>query len=64
MKLSGSGSLVEAGDGSTPDGLTLDLDVSGMHQGTFAYRHDTTTDGMSLTGTYDGKPLTTPRPAQ
>ncbi len=36
----------------------------GTHQGKLAYRHDTTTDGMSLSGTYDGKPLTTPRPAQ
>ena len=64
VKLSGSGSLVEAGDGSAPDGLTLDLDVSGAHQGKLAFRHDTTTDAMSLSGTYDGKPLTTPRPAQ
>ena len=64
VKLSGSGSQVEAGDGSTPDGLTLALDVSGAHQGKLAYRHDTTTDAMSLSGTYNGKNVKTPRPAQ
>jgi pimeloyl-ACP methyl ester carboxylesterase len=62
MKVSGSGSMIEAGDGTTADGLTLDLDISGTHYGKLAYRHDTTTDAMSLAGTYDGKPLTPPRP--
>ena len=64
VKLSGSGTMVEAGDGAKRDGLTLDLDVSGAHQGKVNYRHDTTTDAMSLAGTYDRKPLKTPRPIQ
>lgn len=64
VKIGGSGSIVEADDGAKPDGLTLDLDISGTHQGKFAYRHDTTTDAMSLAGTYDGKNLKTPRPGQ
>ena len=64
LKLSGSGSKIEADDGAKPDGFTLNLDISGTHQGRFAYRHDTTTDAMSLAGTYDGKNLKTPRPGQ
>jgi pimeloyl-ACP methyl ester carboxylesterase len=64
VKIGGSGSKIEVDDGTKPDGLTLDLDISGTHQGKFVYRHDTTTDAMSLAGTYDGKSLKTPRPGQ
>ena len=64
VKLSGSGTMIEADDGAKPDGLTLDLNISGTHRGKLAYRHDTTTDAISLAGTYDGKPSKTPRPDQ
>ena len=56
LVLDGSGTQIEEG------ALTLDLAVSGGHQGQITYRHDTTTDAMTLTGSYDGKTVTTPRP--
>jgi len=56
LVLDGSGTQIEEG------ALTLDLAVSGGHQGQISYRHDTTTDAMTITGSYDGKPVTTPRP--
>jgi pimeloyl-ACP methyl ester carboxylesterase len=56
LVLDGSGTQIEDG------ALTLDLTVSGGHQGQIAYRHDTSTDAMTITGRYDGKPVTTPRP--
>lgn len=62
IKLNGDGNVVDAGDGAAADGLTLNLDVSGAHQGSIAYRHGTTVDAWSLDGTYDGKPAKTPRP--
>jgi hypothetical protein len=54
--LDGSGTQIEEG------ALTLDLAVSGRHQGQITYRHDTATDAMTITGSYDGKTVTTPRP--
>jgi pimeloyl-ACP methyl ester carboxylesterase len=60
MILDGSGTQID--EGAENVGLTLDLAVSGSHQGQLTYRHNTTTDGMTLTGTYDGKTVTTPRP--
>jgi len=62
IALSGDGVSIDAGDGSKPDGLTLTLVVTGTHRGTLFYRHDTTTDAMSLSGTYDGAEVSTPRP--
>ncbi len=56
LVLDGGGTQIEEG------ALTLDLAVSGGHQGQITYRHDSTTDAMTLTGTYDGKTVTTPRP--
>jgi hypothetical protein len=61
MVLDGSGTRIE--EGAENVGLTLDLSVSGRHQGQITYRHNTTTDAMTLTGTYDGKAVTTPRPS-
>jgi pimeloyl-ACP methyl ester carboxylesterase len=58
--LDGSGTRIE--DGSEDVGLTLDLSVSGSHQGQITYHHDSSTDAMALSGTYDGKVVTTPRP--
>ena len=58
--LDGSGTQVE--DGTEDVGLTLDLSVSGSHQGQITFRHDSATDAMSLSGTYDGKVVATPRP--
>jgi pimeloyl-ACP methyl ester carboxylesterase len=59
MILDGSGTQID--EGAENVGLTLDLTISGSHQGQITYRHNTTTDGMTLTGTYDGKTVTTPR---
>jgi hypothetical protein len=56
LVLDGSGTQIEEG------ALTLDLAVSGGHQGQISYRHDTTTDAMTITGSYDGQTVTTPRP--
>jgi hypothetical protein len=62
LAVSGDGTAIDAGDGTRPDGLTLDLKISGTHQGTLTYRHDTTTEARSLSGTFDGKEASTPQP--
>jgi len=62
LSLSGDGVSIYAGDGTRPDGLTLNLEVSGTHRGTLTYRHDTTTDARSISGEVDGKKVATPRP--
>jgi pimeloyl-ACP methyl ester carboxylesterase len=62
LAVSGDGTAIDAGDGTRPDGLTLDLKVSGTHQGALTYRHDTTTAARSLGGTFDGQEVATPRP--
>lgn len=56
----GTGISIE--EGAENIGLTLDLAVSGGHQGQITYRHNTATDAATLNGTYDGKVVTTPRP--
>ena len=61
LKVSGDGIAIDAGDGTKPDGLTLDLKVAGAHKGALHYRHDRTTEARSLSGDYDGQPATTPR---
>ena len=58
--LDGSGTQID--EGAENVGLTLDLSVSGLHRGQITYRHNTTTDGMTLAGMFDGKAVTTPRP--
>jgi hypothetical protein len=60
LVLDGSGTQID--EGAETVGLTLDLAVSGGHQGQVTYRHNTTTDAMTLSGTYDGQTVTTPRP--
>jgi pimeloyl-ACP methyl ester carboxylesterase len=62
LKLNGDGVSIDADDGSKPDGLTLTLNLGGDHGGAIVYRHDTTTDAMSVSGTFDGKLVTPPRP--
>ncbi|GAB2174789.1 alpha/beta fold hydrolase [Dongia sp. agr-C8] len=62
LKVSGSGVAIDADDGTRPDGLTLDLNISGGHRGAIVYRHDSTTEARSLSGTFDGKDASTPRP--
>ena len=62
LKINGDGVSIDAGDGTRPDGLTLDVKVSGAHKGALTYRHDTTTAARSLSGTFDGKDVSTPRP--
>jgi len=61
VTVNGDGISIDAGDGSKPDGMTLTLKVSGAHQGDLVYRHDSTTDAMSVSGFYDGAPVKTPR---
>ena len=56
LMLDGSGTQIAEG------ALTLDLAVSGGHQGQITYSHNTTTDAMTITGRYDGKSVATPRP--
>ena len=58
--IDGTGISIE--EGAENVGLTLDLAVSGDHQGQVTYRHNTATDAMTLNGTYDGKVVATPRP--
>lgn len=60
LVLDGSGTQID--EGAETVGLTLDLAISGGHGGQVTYRHNTTTDAMTLSGTYDGKTVTTPRP--
>lgn len=60
LVLDGSGTQID--EGAEAVGLTLDLAISGGHQGQVTYRHNTITDAMTLTGTYDGQTVTTPRP--
>jgi len=62
VKVNGSGVEIDAGDGTQPDGMTLKLDLAGARQGALNYRHDTTTEAMSLSGRFDGKDAATPRP--
>jgi|AraplaMF_Col_mMF_1032025.scaffolds.fasta_scaffold00048_116 pimeloyl-ACP methyl ester carboxylesterase len=62
LTVSGDGTAIDAGDGTRPDGLTLELKVSGTHKGTLTYRHDTTTEARSVGGNFDGKEASTPRP--
>jgi pimeloyl-ACP methyl ester carboxylesterase len=62
LEVSGDGTLIDAGDGTRPDGLTLDLEISGAHFGALTYRHDTTTEARSLSGKFDGKEVSTPQP--
>ena len=60
LVLDGSGTQID--EGAETVGLTLDLAISGGHQGQVTYRHNTTTGAMTITGSYDGRTVTTPRP--
>lgn len=60
LELTGTGISID--EGAENVGLTLDLAVSGSHQGQLTFRHNSATDAMTLTGTYDGKVVATPRP--
>lgn len=62
QQVSGDGISIDAGDGSRPDGLTLTVTIAGQHKGKLVYRHDTTTDAMSLSGTFDGAVIAPSRP--
>jgi pimeloyl-ACP methyl ester carboxylesterase len=60
LVLDGSGLQVDAG--GPDDGLTLDLMVSGAFEGQIGYRHDTFEEAWEISGIYDGKEVTVPRP--
>jgi pimeloyl-ACP methyl ester carboxylesterase len=62
IEISGDGVDIDTGDGTRPDGLTLRLTVDGGHKGKLTFRHDKTTDAMSVAGTYDGKAIAPSRP--
>jgi pimeloyl-ACP methyl ester carboxylesterase len=62
LEVSGSGVAIDADDGTRPDGLTLDLEIIGSHYGAIVYRHDHSTEARSLSGKFDGKAVSTPRP--
>jgi pimeloyl-ACP methyl ester carboxylesterase len=62
LKVSGEAISLDRGAGSTPDGMTLKIEFSGDHRGKLAYRHDSTTQAMSLSGDFDGKPIGALRP--
>ncbi len=60
LVVDGSGVLVE---NETPgDGLTLDLTISGAHEGQLGYRHDTFEESWEISGIYDGTEVGLPRP--
>jgi pimeloyl-ACP methyl ester carboxylesterase len=58
LLLDGTGTHIDEGENV---GLTLELAVSGAHQGQFTFRHNSTTDAMTVSGNYDGKEVSTPR---
>ncbi|WP_395015141.1 alpha/beta fold hydrolase [Dongia sp.] len=62
LAVSGSGVSIDADGGTRPDGLTLDVKVSGAHRGEIVYRHDSTTEARSVSGSFDGREIATPRP--
>jgi hypothetical protein len=51
--IDGTGLLVDNGEAG--DGMTLDLSVSGDHQGQIAYHNDTYAEAWVISGMYDGK---------
>jgi hypothetical protein len=63
LKISGEAISIDRGDGTTPDGMTLKIEVSGAHSGKLHYRHDITTAATSLDGNFDGRPISPLRPA-
>ena len=57
--MDGQGADVALEDGT--DALTLDLAVSGPQTGTLAYRHSRSDEARSLSGTWNGQPVSLPR---
>lgn len=55
------GSAVEVSMDDPDDGITLDITVTGAHQGDLTYLHRTTDQAFSLSGTWNGQPATLPR---
>lgn len=51
------GAGLEIANDDAGDGLTLDLTISGDHQGQFAYHNDTYAEAWVISGTYDGAPI-------
>lgn len=59
LSVSGKGALTD--DDGDKDGLALDLDVSGGHQGALSYRRSEAAESWYLSGRYDGKDVGTTR---
>jgi hypothetical protein len=53
--IDGTGLLVD--NGVAGDGMTMNLTVSGDHQGQIAYHNDTYAEAWVISGTYDGKAI-------
>jgi pimeloyl-ACP methyl ester carboxylesterase len=56
----GTGVLIE--NDEPGDGMTLTLTISGNHSGQIVYRSNTINETKMLSGSYDGKDVSTPRP--
>ncbi len=56
------GSATEIVTGEADDGMTVKITVSGTHSGDLIYHNGYVTEAISLSGTYDGNALQTPRP--
>lgn len=56
------GKGLRAENGEPDDGLFLQLEVSGTHEGRLVHVHNTVTEATHLSGTWDGAAITTPRP--
>jgi pimeloyl-ACP methyl ester carboxylesterase len=62
LAISGEAISIDRGDGGAPDGMTLKIEISGAHGGKLNYRHDSTTQAVSLEGEFDGQPILPLRP--
>jgi len=56
------GKGLRAENGESDDGLSLQLEVSGTHEGRLVHIHNIATGATHLSGTWDGATITTPRP--
>ncbi len=56
------GTAIDVVNDDADDGLTLNIAISGTHSGDLVYRSGYATEAVSLTGSYDGQPVETPRP--
>ena len=58
--MGGTGLLID--QDKPGDSLSLLLTISGTHSGQITYRNNTVTEAKMISGSYDGKDISTPRP--